>query len=180
MRKVFAALLVASLLMGLFGMTVDAQSTFQRFENIWARTLRSTGNLTVGGAAAVTGNATVGGTLATTGASTAASYTASGAVGVGTFIGNTPGATQVLSFDSVLTPVSSNQPISALEAIGTASIAVPAAGRLLMITNVGSNAIVFTDTGTLKLSGNITLGALDTLLLQSDGTNWVQFATTNN
>jgi hypothetical protein len=180
MRKVFAALLVASLLMGLFGMTVDAQSTFQRFENIWARTLRSTGNLTVGGAAAVTGNATVGGTLATTGASTAASYTASGAVGVGTFIGNTPGATAVLSFDSILTPVSSYQPISATEAVGTASIAVPAAGRILYVVNVGAQTITFTDTGTLKLTGNLALGALDTATLVSDGTNWVQLATANN
>jgi hypothetical protein len=174
MRKVISALTVAILLVSVFVMTVDAQSTWQRFNSVWANALRVTNNASVGGDLTVTDD------VAVTDDVTAADVAASATVGVGTFLGVTPGATQVLSFDSVLTPVSSNQPISALEAIGTASIAVPAAGRLLVVTNVGSSAIVFTDTGTLKLAGNATLGTSDSLTLQSDGTNWIQLATSNN
>jgi hypothetical protein len=179
MRKVISALTVAILLVSVFVMTVDAQSTWQRFNSVWANALRVTNNASVGGDLTVTDDVAVTDDLSVDAVS-AGSVATSGAATVGTFIGNTPGATQVLSFDTVLTPVSSNQPISALEAIGTASIAVPAAGRLLVVTNVGSSAIVFTDTGTLKLAGNATLGTSDSLTLQSDGTNWIQLATSNN
>lgn len=91
-----------------------------------------------------------------------------------------PATTIVLSFDSILTPTATYQPISSTEAIGTASIAIKPAGTLLRIANVGSQTITFTDTGTLKLSGNSALGALDVALLISDGTNWIQVGESDN
>ena len=48
------------------------------------------------------------------------------------------------------------------------------------MVNNSNTTITISDTGTLKLSGNIALGQYDTLVLISDGTNWVQLATTNN
>jgi hypothetical protein len=105
-----------------------------------------------------------------------------GSTSVGTFLVVQQGTTQVLTADGTLTPVTSYQPISSTAAIGTSSVGSAAAGTRLDIVNVGAQTITFTDTGTLRLSGNIALGASDTLSLVSAGTGqgWYQLATTNN
>lgn len=180
MRKVFAALLVACVLTTAFVAVVDAQSIWQRFNNVWANSLRVSNNGTVGGTFIVGGNTTVGGTLATTGASTAASYAASGAVSLGTLISASPVTTITVVADGTVTPTGFNQPISAAGGVGTSSITVLPNGSLVLLTNVGSNTITFTDTGTLVLGGNAALGANDTLLIKSDGTNWYQVSKADN
>ena len=194
MRKLLTALLVAAVLTGALAVTVDAQTTWQRFENVWAKALRVTNNATVGGTLAVTGNTTVGGTFGVTGSMTGAGGAFAGQVSagtdlvstaktnVGTFLVTGEGAVQVLAPDSTLTPVTTYQPVSSTAAIGTSSIASMPSGARLDIVNVGSQTITFTDTGTLRLSGNIALGAYDTLSLVSAGTGqgWIQLATTNN
>lgn len=166
----------------------------QPFEWIFAKRLTVETTAAIGGNASITGNTTVGGTLAVTGATTGAGAAFSGQVSagtglvstgstsVGTFLVTQQGTTQVLTADGTLTPVTSYQPISSTAAIGTSSIASAAAGTRLDIVNVGSQTITFTDTGTLRLSGNIALGAADTLSLVSAGTGqgWYQLATTNN
>lgn len=174
MRKAVAALLVAFVLVGGMYLVVDAQGTFQRFENIIAKSVRSLGTLTVGG------NATVGGTLATTGASTAASYASTGSMTAGTFIASTVAATQTVVADGAITAVGSVQPISAAGAVGTSNLTVLPNGTVLMLVNVGSNTITITDTGTNKLSADIALGAGDSLTVVSNGVNWYQLATANN
>ena len=179
-RKIFAALLIAALLVGVLAVSVNAQTFYQKFENIWAKTLTTTGNATVGGALSVVGNGSVGGTLATTGASTAASYTATGKVQAGTFIASTVANTITVTADGTITPTGSLQPITAAGAVGTSNLVVLPNGTVLMLVNVGSNAITITDTGTNVLSGNIALGTGDTLTLQSNGVNWYQLATSNN
>lgn len=93
------------------------------------------------------------------------------------------GATQTISFDTVITTTHSYLLVSAGEAVGTSSIgacSLANQGDVLAIENISSNAITITDTGTLKLAGNAALGQWDSLLLFCDGTNWVQFATANN
>ncbi len=50
----------------------------------------------------------------------------------------------------------------------------------LLSATVGAQTITISDTGTLKLTGDLALGTADTLRLLSDGTNWYQISTANN
>lgn len=97
-------------------------------------------------------------------------------------IRSTRGTTQTLTADATITDTWSYIPVTAAGAIGTSGIAstTSVSGDILIVTNVGTNAIVITDTGNTVLSGNITLGQFDTLSLVFDGQRWVQLATTNN
>lgn len=82
---------------------------------------------------------------------------------------------------STISPTGTVQRISSSRAVGTSAISGRTTeGRLLILVNVGSNTITLTDTGTLKLSGNIALGQYDSVSLVADGTNWIQLATANN
>lgn len=94
----------------------------------------------------------------------------------------TRGTTQTLTADAQITDTWTYIPVTAAGAIGTSGIAstTSVAGDILIVTNVGTNARVITDTGNTVLSGNITLGQFDTLGLVFDGQRWVQIATTNN
>jgi hypothetical protein len=71
-------------------------------------------------------------------------------------------------------------------AVGTSTVAGCTAGdtygKIVTFINVGSNSIVLTDTGTLVLSGNSTLGQWDSITLQCHtGTGaWIEVAETNN
>lgn len=87
-----------------------------------------------------------------------------------------PGVTETIGYDEQIDPVASYHRITASAARGTDDIATGTAGDVLALINVGSNTITLTDTGTLKLSGNAALGAGDTIILLSDGTNWIQMA----
>lgn len=93
---------------------------------------------------------------------------------------NTPGTTIVVTPGGTVTPLGAYVPISSTAGAGTSAIAGPTAGRMIYIVNVSATTITFTDTGTLKLSGNIALGQYDTLTLRGDGTNWIQVGTSNN
>lgn len=101
-------------------------------------------------------------------------------LGVGGWETITEQAVVVVSNDSTVTPLGSNVPISATGNVGTSSIANPTAGRVLLIHNVANVTVTFTDTGTLKLSGNAALGQYDTLMLKGDGTNWLQIGKVDN
>lgn len=61
-----------------------------------------------------------------------------------------------------------------------AFVAVVLTGDVLILANQASTTITISDTGTLKLSGNLALGQYDSVTLISDGTNWIQAATSNN
>ena|SRR5437868_6297945 len=91
-----------------------------------------------------------------------------------------PATTLVVTMNGTVTPLGYNQPISSTGTVNTATITVGAAGDKLLLTNQAATSIVFSDTGTLKLTGNITLGQYDMLELISDGTNWRQISTSNN
>ena len=163
-RGFVLALLLAALLTALLAGSLSAQVR-QPFEWIQARRLSVETSAAVGGALSVTGN-----------------ITGANAVNVGTLLRMAPATTAVLTADAMLTPIGSYQPISAAAAVGTSSIATTtrAAGELLYLINVGSQTVTFTDTGSLKLSGNAALGAGDTLLLVFDGTAWNQAGKTDN
>ncbi len=81
---------------------------------------------------------------------------------------------------STITPTGTYQPIQSAGAVGTSSIATKTAGTVLVLVNAVAQTITLTDTGTLMLTGNLALGQYDTVTLLSDGTNWIQLATSNN
>lgn len=79
-----------------------------------------------------------------------------------------------------ITPTASYQPLTSTANRGTSSIAVLSAGTVVHFVNTANTTITLTDTGTLKLSGNAALGQYDSLILLSDGTNWIEVSETNN
>lgn len=181
MRKLFAALLVACVLVSVFALSVDAQSTWQRFNNVWVNALRVSGNESVSGTLGVTGATTVGGALGVTGASTLTGATSVGAgLTVGTFIASTVANTLTVVADGTVTATGTLQPLTAAGGVGTSNVVVLPNGTIVTFLNVGSNTITFTDTGTLVLSGNAALGAGDSVTLQSNGVNMYQIAASNN
>lgn len=93
-----------------------------------------------------------------------------------------PRTSIAVSNNSAVNPTGTYTRLTAAAAVGTsgANITVEPAGTILVLVNVGSNTITFTETGTLKSAGNIALGATDTAMLVSDGTNWTQVAGSNN
>lgn len=173
--------LIAVLVVALAG-PVGAQTS--RLRTPWLIATRATiglGQLTAMGSTSLQAT-TVGSTLAVTGAQTnAASITQSdGNLTVADKLIATGQTTATVAMNGTITPVGTTTLISAAGAVGTSSIAAGTNGQLLLLVNVGSNAITITDTGTLKLAGNVALGQFDTLQLVSDGFNWYQIGTANN
>lgn len=91
-----------------------------------------------------------------------------------------PATTISVTMNATITPLGAYQPLSSAGTVNTASITVGTAGKELTLVNTTATSIVFTDTGTLKLTGNITLGQYDSLRLISDGTSWIMLGTANN
>ncbi len=175
-RQRYVASAVTALLLVLLGViATNAQTVQQKFEWVIAKKLTVntdtaiTGDLTVGDDATITGDAAVGGALAVTGATT-----------TNTYLVLAPQATYTVTANGAITPTGSYQPLTSAGNVGTSSIAAGTAGTVLRLVNVGSNTITISDTGTLKLSGDIALGQYDSLLLLGDGTNWIQMGTSNN
>lgn len=94
----------------------------------------------------------------------------------------TPSDSIAVTDGGYVTPTSSFQPLTSSGNVGTsgAYIAVLPAGTVLVLANLGSNTITFTETGTLVSAGNIALGANDSATLISNGTNWYQIGASNN
>lgn len=85
--------------------------------------------------------------------------------------------------DSTVTPTGAYQPLSAAGNVGTATIAGCSAstdGSMVTFVNGSNTTITFTDTGTLKLSGNAALGQYDTLTVLCDTANWIEIGQVNN
>lgn len=99
---------------------------------------------------------------------------------VGGWINGNAAPVLTITAGGTITPTGTYQRITAAAARGTSSVTGHAAGRILYVVNIGSNTITLTDTGTLKLAGNAALGQYDTILLQSDGTNWIELGRANN
>jgi hypothetical protein len=168
-----AVLIAATLLVSLAG-ALDAQGIRQQFEHVIARALTVNGAAILNGAATANGATTINGALtANADADFAAAATLTTArLRAATPISVTQGAT--------ITPTASYQPLQSAGNVSTAAIATGSAGDLLILINAADTTITISDTGTLKLSGNIALGQFDALTLISDGTNWTQIATSNN
>ncbi len=88
--------------------------------------------------------------------------------------------TQTVIADGWITPTATFMQLSAAGAVSTGNILTGTVGQRLTLLNGVNQTITISDTGWLKLSGNIALGQYDTLELISDGSNWIQLATSNN
>lgn len=114
----------------------------------------------------------------------AGNLSVSGSDTVGTFRIDTPAIAITVTPGGTVTPLGSYQPLTAAATgTGTSAIAgcaTATAGERVTFVNTSANTITFTDTGTLKLSGNAVLGQTDTLVLLCDGTNWNQLGKSDN
>lgn len=103
-----------------------------------------------------------------------------------TDIYSTAQSTATLTSGGTLTPSSNYVRVSAAGNVGLSSIAGCSAGaeysKILHIINMANVTITFTDTSSLKLSGNAALGQYDSLVLRCDNGHgyWVQMAKTDN
>jgi hypothetical protein len=90
--------------------------------------------------------------------------------------------TVTVTSGGTVTPLGRFVPLTAAGSVGTSSIAGCTAGdtysKEVIFLNTANQTITFTDTGTLKLSGNAALGQWDTLHLKCHtGTgDWIQVA----
>jgi len=192
MRRVVATLLITVALLGAgwYSTSPAAAQTFRTLIDGWV----IMDKVTINHDAEIKGTLTVG-TVATTGAVSAGSFAATGAVSaesiaatgavqaatVSTAFGQfTAASVLTITQGLTITPASSYQPIASVGNVSTGVIATGAAGNILMLVNTADTTITISDTGTLKLSGDLALGQFDSVTLISDGTNWVQLATSNN
>lgn len=82
---------------------------------------------------------------------------------------------------SVITPTGSIQPLtSAGNVTATLDLGLLNAGSVLILYNNSNTTIAITDTGTIKLSSNISLDQYDSAQLYYDGTNVIQLGESDN
>jgi hypothetical protein len=87
-----------------------------------------------------------------------------------------------LTMNGWLTPTGSLTLIQSAGAVSISGgrIAAGTAGDVLVLLNVGSQTVTFTETTGLVSAGNIALGTLDSATLVYRGSNWYQIAASNN
>jgi predicted acyltransferase (DUF342 family) len=171
--------------------TISGDFTVVGAVTVPAGAITATGNLTLTGTllsadVTTTDDLVVGDDATVTDALTAADVTVTDDatvtddLTVGSDLTITPRAVITITQAVTLTPTGSYQQLTAAGAVSFGAITAGTAGDLLTLVNIGSNTITITDTGTLKLTGNLALGQYDSATLLSDGTNWIQLATANN
>lgn len=82
--------------------------------------------------------------------------------------------------DGIITPTNSYVELTAAGDVSTGVIASGTEGDLLFLVNTANQTITISDTGTLKLSGDLALAQYDSAVLIFEGTNWIQLSETNN
>jgi hypothetical protein len=102
------------------------------------------------------------------------------------FVAASRETTVTVTNGGTVTPLGAYVPLSAAGNVGTSGIAGCTAGdtyaKRVDFINMANVTITFTDTGTLKLSGNAALGQWDTLTLRCDvgSGNWVEMSQVDN
>lgn len=163
---IIAMLLSLPLIPLFFDNGVTAQSTTTTFTNVRAR-----GDITVGDDLRVTDDVTVtDDVFVTDDAILASDLTISPRTGI------------TLTMNGWLTPTGSLTLVQSGGAVSISGgrIAPGTAGDVLVLLNVGSQTITFTETTGLVSAGNIALGTLDSATLVYRGSNWYQIAASNN
>lgn len=99
---------------------------------------------------------------------------------IGTWEAFTGQTELTIAMNDTITPTGTYQPLTAGGAVSAGGIAAGTAGQLLILTNISANNITITDTGTVMLNANRVLGQYDTIMLLSDGTNWLELSYNDN
>lgn len=92
----------------------------------------------------------------------------------------TPSTTQTITMNGAIAATSAVNLLSSAGTVNTSNVGCGSNGDLVTYINVGAQSIVISDTSTLKLAGNITLGATDSLTLQNVWNNCIQVSQANN
>lgn len=101
----------------------------------------------------------------------------------GTWLGGAvPGSAEAITVttNGPITPTASLVRLTSEGNVFTDQLAVTTAGRLALLWNSGAATVTITDTGSSQLAGNWAGGPYDTLLLVSDGTNWLELGRSDN
>ena len=179
MRKATTPIVVAILLVLALAVGVSAQAVSTNFT--WVVTKL----LTVTDAATFTDDVDVAGATGLTTLLVSGNSNLSGNLIVdGYYAGQSetyfiPAAATTVTNGAVITPTGTVLELTSAGAVG-AELTAGADGRLLIIVNVGSQSIVISDTASIESTGDITLGANDTLTLIGSGVKWYQIAASNN
>lgn len=83
--------------------------------------------------------------------------------------------------DAVITPTGTYQQLTASgSTTPTVTTSGITAGTILVLINTAAQDILIQDSGTMMLTGDLTLNQYDSLMLWFDGTNWIEISTSNN
>lgn len=98
---------------------------------------------------------------------------------VGTFFEGNP---QIFTVVNV-TPITPTRSVLLLTESGTVTVTTIVAGpanAMLFVRNTAAQTVNVVDGSNLKLASTFAMGQYDTLMLISDGTNWIETARANN
>ena len=171
-RAVLVALLVSVLTVLGYDVHINQQNAFGvmslpgKTTNLYALTV--TDDLIAGGDITSTGDITAGDDLTVTDKANVNEIVL------------TPATSITATQNMTLTFTTSAQPMAAADSLSFGIISGGTAGDILILHNSSDTTITITDTGTIMLSGNISLAQYDTAVLYCDGTNWLQLAESNN
>lgn len=194
MKRLSVMVVLALVLMSVFVASVDAQGTYTKIRNLMvtvnaifsgpvtmSSTLAVTGASTLTGAAALNGGLTMD-TTAFTVADTTGNVATAGKATIGTYLVATPATTVTVTAGAPITPTGTIQPIASAGAVVSSGLVMTgySEGTIVMFINTGSQNIVISNTATVNLSGDLTLGAGDTLTVVMEQGVWTQLATSNN
>lgn len=179
MRKALAVGCIALAMVGLLVITISpaiGQASRTHFDwVIMDRLSVGSAGAVVSGDVTISGDTTLSGDTEMTG-----DLTASADVSVADTLNIAAQTSVTMTQGGTLTPTGSYQPITAAGNLSFTDITAGAAGDVLTLINLSNTTITITDTATTMLSGNAALAQYDTLMLWSDGTNWIEIAQANN
>ena len=179
-KRMFASVVVALILVALLASVAGAQTFWQRFDNILAKSIETTGNIDVDGALNVDGATTLTTLAASSNATFAGTVSASGAtLAVAQTLVLVPQTAISLTTGGVLTPTGTLQMVESAGDV-TVTLGNVTGGALVTIINSTNHAVTIADTTGQVFSAAAVLGQWDTLTIVGYGNAWHEVARSNN
>lgn len=179
-RKLIVPVLIAALLLVALTVGVNAQTYWQRMDNVLVKSLESTGAVQVDGALNVDGAATFAALNASGNMATSGNMTVNGErLSIAEWVGAAPQAALTITDGGIITPTGTLQMLTAAGAV-TASLASGQAGDMLILVNTAAQNITVADTTGQLFASTYVMGQWDTLTLVFYGTSWIELARSVN